>query len=282
MSRLLSPVLLLAAVSALCAGCPAASLEGKGCPCSAGYFCCPSATPNACMLESERAKCRCRTTQLASLHVTTNGAPLPGEPPPDAATDGQVIFGDPPERWASYTFQGMGEKPLTADVIPDRSGFHITVAFTASVPDAQAYEGFGLSYDSTSCIDGSTLTGVEFEFAGDLGGKMLIVAVTSVNQVTAVDDTRRGACQGQSTTCYGASSPRTLVDPGPTMVRVPFTDLTGGMAGTVNTTATGGTGGLDALAGATLDVTQIVNVQWMLHASANLGADFTIRNVSFY
>jgi hypothetical protein len=156
------------------------------------------------------------------------------------------------------------------------------MTFTQSVADAQAYEGFGLSYDSSSCIDGSTLTGVQFEFAGDLGEKMLIVAVTSANQVTAADDKIRGACTGQKATCYGASSPRTLVGAGPTMVKVAFTELMGGMAGMANTSATGGTGGLDALAGTTLDVTQIVNVQWMLHASADLGADFTIRDVSFY
>jgi hypothetical protein len=196
--------------------------------------------------------------------------------------DGQAIFGDPPDRWASYTFHGMGENVPIADVIPDRSGFHIAMTFTQSVPDAQAYEGFGLSYDSSSCIDGSTLTGVKFEFAGDLGGKMLIVAVTSANQVTVANNLTRGRCQGQDTTCYGASASRPFVDAGPTMVQVPFTELSGGMAGTANTSATGGTGGLDALAGTTLDVTQIVNVQWMLHASANLGADFTIRNVSFY
>jgi hypothetical protein len=66
------------------------------------------------------------------------------------------------------------------------------------------------------------------------------------------------------------------------MVQVPFTDLKGGKAGTASVNATGGTGVVDPLAGTTLDVTQIVNVQWQLHASANLGADFTIRRVSFY
>jgi hypothetical protein len=276
MSRLLSWERLLIVASAVCAGCPAAPLDGKSCPCTSDYFCC---TPTqSCTLKIEKEKCRCPSVPLTSRSVTTNGAPLPGEPLPDAATDGQLIFGDPPERWASYVFKGIGEAAPSADVPADRDGFHFTATFADGVPDADAYEGFGLSYDSASCIDGTSLRGVQFEVTGDLGGKRLTFSVTSANQVTPVSDPRRGICQGTMTTCYGANNDTSVLPQVPTPVSFLFSDLMGGTAGPASAAAQPGS----PAPGTTVDVTQIVNVQWMVHASADPRADFTIRNVSFF
>jgi hypothetical protein len=256
---LLACLLLLGGVTlASLAGCTPAPLADKPCDCATGFTCCASTM--RCVATGER--CPCSAVTLNSPLITTGGTPLPSDLAPDAAAPAQLVFDAPAGQWVSYTFAGMGEPLPKATVTPDGDGFQIVATFADATASPNSYEGFGLNFRNTTCVDGSLYTGLQFDFEGDLGGRVLIVGATSSDSVTVTDDIARGACVGSRSSCYGPSVSVPRIDVTP--VQVPFTQLTGGMPND------------------TLDTKKIVNVQWQLGAAMNPRATFTIRNVTFY
>jgi hypothetical protein len=232
---------------ALAAGCSSAPLAGKPCPCATGYKCCTAS--NMCVADDQQCP-RCTPIKLMSMSITHDGGP---HPQPDGGPDA-VQFGTPPEQWVSYTFQGSSDDQATLTMTPDGIGFHVTATAVT------AYAGVGLSFLGDDCIDGTDLTGVQFEFDGDLGGRRLKVSVVADDDVSTLFD-MRGICTGGSTMCFG---PTSLVDPtsGPHMV--PFQGLAMGMP-------------VD-----TLSRQHIIKVQWQLDPAVIPTVDFTISNVQFY
>ena len=112
-------------------------------------------------------------------------------------------------------------------------------------------------------------TGVQFDFAGDLGGCALAFGASFSGDSSPADNPGRGSCPGTSSTCYGPLAP---VVPGATTtttIKVPFSALTAGSPI------------------AKLDPATIVDVEWQLSAptgpdGGSCSADFTIENVAFY
>jgi hypothetical protein len=173
-------------------------------------------------------------------------------------------FGTAEEQWGSYTYADPGQTAPTASVTADGNGIHIQATF---VPESgYTFEGVGLYFSSQSCIDGSRYTGIQFGFAGDLGGCSLNVGVTSSADISSQSDPARGACSGTPSTCYGPFAP---VQPVPA-VRVPFSAMSGGMPM------------------AQVDPSTITNVNWQLSGPASApdggdcSADITVENVTFY
>ncbi len=236
------------ALLVLAAGCNApAPLAGKSCPCATGYFCCESSMT----CESDVQKCACPTKPLGTQVITTGGTSV------DGGAGAAVIYGAGSDQWISYTYAGTGEPLPTLEATPDGTGFHVTATFNRFNGGTQTFEGAGLSYLSDSCLDGAPLSGLQFDFDGDLGGSQLTVGVVSNNNVST--DYARGTCTA-GMMCYGptaAFNPKIGTNP------VPFGDLIGGPT-------------------QTFDRGHIVNVQWQVSAAAQLGADFTISNVQFY
>jgi hypothetical protein len=155
----------------------------------------------------------------------------------------------------------------TLTATPDGNGMHATAAVSSSTPDTN-YAGLGLYYSSASCLDVSAYTGLQFDFAGDLGGCALTLAVEPSEDVSSDNDPMRGTCSSVAGPCYGPSA---AVSPGSgTTVRVPFSALAGGMPMGV------------------LDARDIVSINWQLAAPASTPdggpctADFTIENVALY
>jgi hypothetical protein len=244
------------ALLALAAGCTPAPLAGKSCPCAAGYTCCDASM----MCVADTAQCsrpRCTPVKLTNPLITHDGAP---HPQPDGGLPA-VQFGTPPEQWVSYTYQGDGQAVPTLTMTPDGNGFHVTAS--VDVADSSAlntYAGVGLSFLSDNCIDGSDLTGVQFDFDGDLGEPSLIVGVVSDSDLGTSFDPR-GICTGSRTMCFG---PTGFDNTDIGTHHVTFASLHGGMP-------------IDKL-----DAGHIVNVQWQLPAVQIPMADFTISNVQFF
>jgi hypothetical protein len=114
--------------------------------------------------------------------------------------------------------------------------------------------------------------GVQFDFAGDLGGCQLGFGASFSGDLSMTDDPTRGSCS--AATCYGPSVDVTglaldTTRNGPT-IKVPFTALNGGMPI------------------ATLDPSTLITIQWQLSApidttdGGGCAASFTVENVSFY
>jgi hypothetical protein len=171
-------------------------------------------------------------------------------------SNGQITFGDASEPWVSYTYAGQGEPLPTLDALADGTGFHVTETFAPVNGGTLTFAGVGLSFNGDGCIDGSNLTGLQFDFSGELGGSQLMVGVVSNNNVSAAYP--RGTCTA-GIMCYG---PTVAFNPviGSNPVRLAYL------------------GGQPTL---TFDPFHIVNVQWQVSAGADLSAHFTISNVRF-
>ena len=110
-------------------------------------------------------------------------------------------------------------------------------------------------------------TGVQFDFAGDLGGCALAFGASFSGDTTSADAPGRGSCPGTDSTCYGPLAP---VVPGTaTTIKVPFSALTAGSPI------------------AKLDPATLVDVEWQLSAptgadGGSCAANFTVTNVAFY
>ncbi len=175
-----------------------------------------------------------------------------------------LSFGSGTTKWESYTYAAPGQALPTVALTPDGVGIHITGGFASPVNGN--WEGAGLFFDGASCIDGSMYTGVQFDFAGDLGGCALAFGASFSGDTTTTDAPEQGSCPGTDSTCYGPLAP---VTPGATTIKVPFSALTAGSPI------------------AKLDPTTILDVEWQLSAPTGAGggscaADFTVENVAFY
>jgi hypothetical protein len=253
---------LATALLALAAGCSSsAPLAGKPCPCATehGYTCCDAS--NMCV--TEIAQCAapppppCTSVKLMNLVIMHDGGPHSGDGGPDA-----IQFGSEPELWVSYPFEGEGQQVPTIELTPDGNGFRVMASIDLTASDQlNLYAGAGVSFLSPNCIDGSDLTGVQFEFAGDLGASQLFVGVVADEDVSTTTPDPRATCTGGKNKCFG---PNHLVDATPGLHQVPFEILSGGMPVPK------------------LSIGHIVDVQWQLPAVQIPHADFTISNVQFY
>jgi hypothetical protein len=251
----------------LVAGCSFAPLEGKGCPCNTpAYKCC-----NAVCIP-EQATCACESVTLASPLITTAGR----EVVPDAGTDAntvltidsgrevQLVFGAEPEQWVSYGFKGANEISPRAELTEDGNGFHVQAPLSHSGSSGTLFVGFGVTFRSRKCVDGTAYSGVQFDLSGSMLGAGLLIGVTSAGSVSNADDPDRGACVEKdlaTPVCYGPSASITDLTP---PIRADFSSMTGGKP---------------------LQTDQLVNVQWQVNDGASVGVgdvDFIVKNVSFY
>ncbi|HEX7507621.1 MAG TPA: hypothetical protein VF550_12660, partial [Polyangia bacterium] len=183
-----------------------------------------------------------------------------------------LAFGSPPYYWTSYTYGSNGQSAPTATVTPDGKGIAMAGGFVA--PVGQNWMGAGLRFGGSSCLDGSTYTGVQFDFAGDLGDCTLAFGANFSGDSTATDTPGRSSCPfNQSSLCY---APMMVVTPpsapdageaGPTTFQVPFASLGGGSPTS------------------RMDSSSLLAVQWQLNARSGgpgCTASFTVANVAFY
>jgi hypothetical protein len=172
----------------------------------------------------------------------------PAVPPPtkDITTAGKATgstlgFGSGSFLWGSYGYAGPGQPIPTGTVAAGGNGIDISATFTPPITDANGYDGFGLYYASSECIDASAYTGIEFDVSGDLAGCTLQLGIVYSGDQSPTNDPR-GTCS--AATCYGPSA--TVASSG--TVEVPFSALTGGMPISQ------------------LDPKDIIGVQWQLLA----------------
>ena len=183
-----------------------------------------------------------------------------------------VTFG--PDAWGSYSYAAPGQTAPAGAVTSDGNGLRVQGAFVPPINGAANYMGFGLYSSSELCLDASAYTGVQFEFAGSLGGCYLAFGANFSGDVFSGDDPSRGGCQGSDSTCYGPSADVTAMAAGGAdagvVIKVPFTKLSGGVPN------------------GALDPSTLVTVQWQLSAASfaadggGCSADFTVKNVAFY
>jgi hypothetical protein len=196
----------------------------------------------------------CPRLVLPSPAITTMGA----------SSAAGLTFGSGATAWQSYTYAAPGQALPTIALTPDGAGIHITGGFAPPVNGN--WEGAGLFFDGTGCIDGSMYAGVQFDFVGDLGGCALAFGASFSGDTSTTDAPGQGSCPGTDSTCYGPLAPVTA---GATTIKVPFSALTSGSPV------------------AKLDPTTILDVEWQLSAPTGTGggscaADFTVANVAFY
>jgi hypothetical protein len=243
------------------ATCAPAPLGGKACPCAPGYCCDPS---GICVAHAGR--CPCSSVALATPVITGAGRLSP----PDGGPVDQLRFGAAPQEWVTYPFNGKQELPpqgeLTHDSQGDGNGFHVTAPLSHQGVSGTLYVGFGLTFESPACVDGSAYSGVQFDVAGAMVGAGLSVGVTSAGAVTPDDDPVRGTCvetDPTTPTCFGPSK-SIVVSSVVSQMRVSFAEMSSGKP---------------------LEKNRIVNVQWQVDDGSSIGdvaADFTIQNVTFY
>jgi len=216
-----------------------------GTGCQAGSFTCPQNT-------------------LPGPNITSNGAGTG----PD-----HITFGTAPNTWGSYAYAAPGQASPTATVTPDGNGLSIVGGF-GPLTGGNSWDGFGLYYNSTSCIDVSSYTGVQFDFSGTLGGCSILLGLTYSRDLASADDPARGGCVGTSASCYNPAADFTAAALAATLdsptIRVPFTAMTGGMPIS------------------TFDPKYMVGLQWQLSTTlanpdgGSCLAQFTVENVKLY
>jgi hypothetical protein len=206
----------------------------------------------------------CTQTTLPSPAITTHGT----------VSGTNLSFGVAPNAWVSYGYAASGQTNPTATVTPDGNGLTITGGFGPLTSAGENWAGFGLYFNSTSCLDVSAYTGVKFDFSGDLGGCGFQFSASFSGNLANADDPVRGACQGTSSVCYGPSADITTaalaITPEAPTIRVPFASLSGGTPFS------------------TFDPNTMVSLQWQLSTTlahldgGSCWAQFTVANVSFY
>ncbi len=214
---------------------------------------------NAC---SADASFVCPKVVLPSASITTMGT----------TSGSALLFGSPPYQWQSYTYGSNGQTAPTATVTPDGNGIAISGTFVP--PVSQNWMGAGLYFNSSSCIDGSTFTGLKFDFSGDLGNCTLAVGANFSGDSTVMDAPGRGSCPfSQDSNCY---PPMAVVKPPAalgagvgesTTFKVPFASMGSGSPTS------------------TVDPSTILTVQWQLNTLSGgpgCSANFTVENVAFY
>jgi len=212
----------------------------------------------------------CSRTPASSPAITTAGQNTAMGP----------AFGSGTNLWGSYSYAASGQTAPTGMATSDGTGLHIQGGFVPPVSAALNYMGFGLYYSSQDCLNAATYTGIQFQFSGSLGGCLLALSANFSADTRPADDPNRGGCAGTPSSCYGPNADLTAkaissadagADAGTaTTIKVPFTQLTGGMPSS------------------SFDPRDLISVQWQLSArtgGADAGgctADFTVSNVSFY
>jgi hypothetical protein len=206
----------------------------------------------------------CTQTVLPGPAITTNGS-----------TNGaNLSFGMAPNAWGSYAYAASGQASPTATVTADGNGLTISGGFGPLTSSGSNWEGFGLYYNSSSCINASSYTGVKFDFSGDLGGCGFQLGASFSRDLAKADDPTRGACAGTDSSCYGPAADVTAAalaaTPSAPTINVPFASLIGGMPIS------------------TFDPSFMVSLQWQLSTTlanpdgGTCSAKFTVANVSFY
>lgn len=204
-----------------------------------------SATPDAGFV--------CPTMPLANNAITTMGA----------ADAGTLSFGPNANGWASFTYAGPSQTAADVSVTADGNGFEMKAALVPPLATSN-YSGFGIYYNSGSCLDASSKTGLELTVSGDLGGCALRFILFSSQNLSYMDDPGRGGCHDTDSVCLGSYVP---VSVNAEKIQIPFSMFTHGAP-------------MDAV-----DPSQITTLQWQLSAadaSAGCTADFTVTNLSFY
>lgn len=177
--------------------------------------------------------------------------------------------------WGAFVYAAPGQTAPTIAATADGSGLQMSASLAPATGYSDNWVGAGLYFSSANCIDASAYTGIQFDFAGDLGGCNLAVGVSSSQDLSVTDDVNRGLCTANN--CYG---PSVGVVPGNATIQVPFASLSGGMP-------------ISAL-----DKTTIVSFQWQLTvpfgvADGSAGdagdagaggctANFAVKNAGFY
>ena len=206
----------------------------------------------------------CTQAILPGPAITTDGS----------ASGANLSFGTAPNAWGSYAYAASGQTSPTAAVSADGNGLTISGGFGPLASAGANWEGFGLYYSSSSCINASSYTGVKFDFSGDLGACFFQLGASFSRDLADADDPTRGACVGTSASCYGPAADITAAalaaTPSNPTIYVPFTSLTGGMPII------------------TFDPSFMVSLQWQLSTTlanpdgGTCSASFTVTNVSFY
>jgi hypothetical protein len=214
---------------------------------------------NAC---SADAGFLCPKVALPNASITTMGT----------TAGNSLYFGSPPYQWQSYTYGSNGQSAPTIALTPDGNGLSIAGTFVS--PVSQNWMGSGLYFNSTSCINASTYTGVSFDFSGDLGGCTLAVGANFSGDSTSTDAPGRGSCPfSQDSNCYppmAVATPPAALDAGPagaTTFKIPFASMARGSPTP------------------RVDPSTIFTVQWQLNALSGgpgCSANFTVENVAFY
>lgn len=169
------------------------------------------------------------------------------------------------DTWGSFTYAATGEPTPTAALTSDGNGFTLAENLTPPSAQYQNYAGFGLYYNTATCIDATAYTGVQFDLSGDLGGCVLSLAAQFSADLSTTDDAVRGSCNSTSSQCY----PPTATVTGTGTVKVPFASMIAGSPV------------------ATVDVTSIVSLTWQLTTpsdgdSGACSASFSVANAAFY
>ena len=189
--------------------------------------------------------------------ITHDGGPHPGDGGPE-----RFSLGPGTEQWVSYTFEGDGQQVPTVEMTPDGNGFRVMASIDLSASDQlNEYAGAGVSFLNSDCIDGTELTGVQFEFAGDAGASQISVGVLADEDISTTTMDPRATCTSGKNHVFG---PNHYVDATLGVHRLSIEMLGGGMPVPK------------------LSVGHIVGVQWQLSGVQIPHADFTISNVQFY
>jgi hypothetical protein len=204
--------------------------------------------------DSADAGGQCAQVPLMSSTITSMGR----------ATDTTLTFGPNGSEWISFNYAGPGEIAPTVSVTADGNGFEMKSALVAPLSGSNNFSGFGMYFNSGSCLDASASTGIQFDLSGDLGGCSLRYILLFAQDLSHIDDPGRGHCQDTDAVCRG---PWAALTASAGTIALPFTSFSGGNPfGSV-------------------DPKNLVTMQWEIgapDATTGCSADFTIENVKFY
>jgi hypothetical protein len=204
----------------------------------------------------------CPTVAVSNPAVTTSGT----------AIGTTLMFGSGTDAWSSFTYEGSGQTALSLSLTPDTAGMQIAGGLVPPIAASANYNGAGLFYYGSGCLDASAYTGVTLDFSGSLGGCSLALQIGFAADADHAYSAQ-GQCTSASSSCYGPFADITAqalaVTPAAPTIQVPFSTLTGGMPVE------------------TLDPTTVLSLSWQLAAplgqdAGGCSASFAVENVSFY
>ena len=200
---------------------------------------------------------RCKGAPVSNPVITTMG---------QAAAPG-VSFGTGASQWGSYAYAGSGQSNPTVGVTTDGNGLQVAASFVAPLTSANNFEGVGLYFSNSTCLDASGYTGIQFDLSGDLGGCSLSFGVSFSEDVAVQNDPLRGTCTAGVSACYPPAAP--VPSSSAPTIQMPFSALSSGMPiGKV-------------------DPSTLVGIQWQLAGpldadAGGCSASFQVSNVAFY